>query len=247
MSMKKLALALVLLASPLHAQDFGLGGDTFSFDLGAGVSYGPSFPGSDDGEASPWLIMRNAHFGDSSTGDRQGLSITPSLRMLGSRDQDDDAALAGLGDINRAYEVGGKVSYGIGPVTAYAAARKGFDGHDGIAGELGVRYRVDVNDRLTVWSGLVLGYGDSDFSQTYFGVTADQSAASDYDEYTPGGGFTSAAAKFEARYAITDSTALLGEVQYGRLIGDAADSPIVQDKNQPLVRLGIVRKFSFSF
>ncbi|HIC65010.1 MAG TPA: MipA/OmpV family protein, partial [Paracoccus sp.] len=56
-----------------------------------------------------------------------------------------------------------------------------------------------------------------------------------------------AAIKFRARYAINDKTAILGEVEYGKLIGDAADSPIVQDDYQPALRLGIVRKFSFGF
>lgn len=247
-SMKKYALALLLMSTPLHAQDFGLGGREFSVDLGAGVSYGPTYPGADDHEASPWLIWRNAGFGkDPASGNRQGLSISPSLRMVGKRDESDSPILAGLGDIDRAYELGASVSYGIGPVTAHAALRKGFEGHSGITGELGVKYRSIVTDRLSLTSGLVLGYGDSDFSQTYFGISSAQAAASGHPEYNPDGGFTSAAARIEARYALTDSTAILGEIQYGRLIGDAADSPVVQDKDQPVVRLGIVRNFSFGF
>lgn len=237
--MKKLALILALLASPLQAQDF-------SFDLGLGASYAPSYPGADSHDASPWLILRDGGRDTGAAQDRQGLSFAPSLRLIGKRDEGDHASLAGMGDINRAVELGAGIRYGIGPVTTYGTLRKGFDGHDGLAGEVGLRHRLNVSDRLTVWSSLFLGYGDSDYSSTYFGVTSDQANAA-RPEYSPGGGFHSATARLEARYAITEDTALLGEVQYGRLVGDAADSPIVQDKDQPLVRLGIVRRFSFGF
>ena len=74
-----------------------------------------------------------------------------------------------------------------------------------------------------------------------------EQAAPGRPTYSLGGGFTSAAITFEARYALTEKTALLGEVQYGKLIGDAADSPIVLDEYQPVLRMGIVRRMSFGF
>ena len=54
-----------------------------------------------------------------------------------------------------------------------------------------------------------------------------------------------ARATLEAQFAIDDKTAVLGEVELGRLIGDAADSPVTQDRLQPAIRIGIVRRFSF--
>ena len=63
----------------------------------------------------------------------------------------------------------------------------------------------------------------------------------------PGGGLNEAAITFEARYAINDTTAVLGEVRYGKLIGDAGDSPVVQEEYQPSLRLGVTRRFSFGF
>lgn len=237
-----LALAVLVapLAMPVHAEEF-------SIELGLGVTGGPTYPGAEDAEASPWLIGRNTRFGTSEAGDGQGFSISPSFGMVGSRDADDDAALVGLDEVDRTIELGGRVSYGMGPVSAYTSLRKGFNGHEGLAGEVGTKYRTELNDRVTLWSGLELGYGDSDYNSTYFGVTPEEAARTDYSEYAPGGGFNSAAITFEARYAINDSTAILGEVEYGKLIGDAADSPIVQEEYQPKLRLGVVRRFSFGF
>lgn len=241
--MKKiLALAVLLapLALPVQAQEF-------STELGLGVAAGPTYPGADDAEVSPWLIGRNTRFGTSEAGDGQGFSISPSFGMVGSRDADDDAALTGLNEIDRTFELGGRVSYGVGPVMGYGALRKGFNGHEGLTGEVGAKYRTELSDRVTLWSGLELGYGDSDYNETYFGVTPDESVTSGYSQYAPGGGFNSAAITFEARYAINDTTAILGEVEYGKLIGDAADSPIVQEEYQPKLRVGVVRRFSFGF
>lgn len=246
-------LALALLAAPLataaSAQDMSFGNrwGTLSADVGLGVSYGPEYPGSDDNEVGPWGILRNASFGEPGKGELDGFSILPSFGFIGDRDADDHDRLEGLDDISRAYELGLQISYGYGPVTGYARARQGFGGHHGVTGEAGVRYRSVVNDRLTVWSSLEMTYGDSEYADTYFGVSAPEAAASGYREFDAGGGFTKAAAKVSARYSINDKTAILGEVEYGRLLGDAEDSPITEDRDQPVVRLGITRNFSFSF
>ncbi len=235
-----LALGLSALALPAMAQD--LGGRQFSVDLGLGVAGVPTYPGAEDAEAQPWIIWKNAPFG----GSAEGLSFGASFGIVGPREEKDDAALSGMADIDRAFELGGKVGYVAGPVNGYVTLRRGFGGHEGLTGEVGARYRTDLSDRMTLWSGLELGYGDDSYNDTYFGVTASEATA-DRPAYSAGGGVNRAAIKFEARYALTDSLAVLGEVEYGKLIGDAADSPLVQDTYQPALRLGIVRRFSFGF
>lgn len=247
--MKKLVAAAVFtasLAGAATAQDFANGWQ-YSVDLGLGATTGPTYPGSDDAETRPWLIWRNATLGGGDAPRHGGFVLSPSIGTVGPREAGDDSDLAGLDDIGRAYEFGGKASYGAGPIDAFASLRKGVDGHSGLTGEVGAKYRTALSDRITLWSGIELGYGDDNYSQTYFGVTPAEAGTSGYAAYAPGGGFHSAAITFEARYALTDTTALLGEIKYGKLIGDAADSPIVQDEYQPTLRLGIVRRFSFGF
>ena len=65
--------------------------------------------------------------------------------------------------------------------------------------------------------------------------------------YNPGGGFYEANVNVEARYMLNENWAVLGRATYGRLLGDAADSPLVQDKNQPEISVGIVRHLNFKF
>lgn len=233
------AAALALAAAPAAAQGPALTGPV-DFDLILGVESGPSYPGSDDGNLSPWLQFRN-----DISGGRDGLTFAPSFGLKGARAS--EGLLEGFAPIDRALELGGRVAYGIGPVSAYGTMRRGFGGHEGVTGALGLRHRSEISSDLTLWSGVEAVYGDARFNDTYFGVTAAESDASGLPETAPGGGFNSAALIFEARYALSEATAVTGQVRYGRLIGDAEDSPVVSDRYQPSVRVGLSRRFSFGF
>ncbi len=247
--MRYLIALAFLAASPAVAQDAGHG-YSLSADLGLGASYGPSYMGSEDKDTSAWIILRNAKLlrpGASGETSGDGFAILPSFRMLGSRDADDHDELSGMNDIDRAGELGARMIYDYGNARGFLALRKGFGGHDGFVGELGARYLISASDRLTLTTTAEARFGDSDFTETYFGVTPEESARSGYTAYTPEGGFYAAAVGLEARYAITPDMAVLGEVQYTRLLDDAADSPIVQSEGEPRVRLGVVRRFDFRF
>ncbi|WBU62918.1 MipA/OmpV family protein [Paracoccus aerodenitrificans] len=251
----KIVLPLIVAASvatPTLAQSFDDATvvnrrQSVSLDVGLGAAVKPTYPGSDETDVVPWFILRNLEINDSTGREQQGFSFAPNLGYIGERDEDDDDRLLGLDDIDPAYEVGVRVSYHSGPMRSYLTLRKGFGGHEGLTGEFGTEYRIDASDRLTLWAGLEAGYGDDEFNDTYFGISATDASFSDYSEYSPGGGINSASAKLEARYDLTPKTALLGEVKYTRIIGDAADSPITLDEDQPSVRLGIVRKLNFEF
>lgn len=241
-------LSLLLLAAPaVQAQD--LSGYVLSADIGIGASHGPSYLGSKDKDTSPWLILRNGTLSRPTANGQttDGFSVVPSFNYVGRRDAEDHDALEGMDDIKAAGEIGLRLRYDQGPSIGYVALRKGFGGHHGLNGEFGAKYRFDATDRLTLWGTAEAKYGDSKFNDTYFGVTTDEAITSQYDSYTPGGGIYAASIGVQARYALTENMAVLGEVEYERLLGDSADSPLVEDKSQPKVKLGIVRHFDFRF
>lgn len=246
----KTLLAVLMLTVPFAtvsaAQNLGIKRQ-FSLDLGLGVAVVPTYPGAKETSAQPWLIWLKSRFSAGPLREKRGFLVSPSFNLIGPRETDDDIALTGLAEIDYAIELGARLSYDFGPVNVYGTARRGFGGHEGVVGEVGADYRTDLSDKLTLWSGLEFGYGDAEFGNTYFGVTPAEALSSGYQSYLPGGGFNSAAVKFQARYSLNDLTALFGEVEYGRIIGDAADAPIIQDEYQPELRLGIVRKLSFGF
>ena len=247
----KLALPLIaaLVAStPAFAQDtIGTGPNHVSVDIGLGAAYKPSYQGSDEFEASPWLIMRDLRLRGYGAGENSGFSISPNVNLVGKRNNDDDDRLEGMDEIDYGYELGLKATYNVGQTTAYATMRKGFGGHHGVVGEFGADYRFKAGERWTMWVGAEAKYGDSKFNDTYFGVSEGESVTSGYDAYEPGGGINAASARFEARYSLTDSTAVIGEVKYTRLLGDTADSPLVEKKSQPSIRLGVIHRLNFNF
>lgn len=239
----------LLLAAPASAQVFE--GRTLSAELGLGAAYSPDFPGAEDMGVGPWFIWRNVSFSRGSLSDApvEGFSVAPAFRYIGKRDGDDFDNFRGVDEVSAAYEVGARFSYTAGPVTGYAALRHGFGGHHGITGELGARYRTEISDRLTLWSGVGVEFGNDEYVDTYFRTTPSITRVDGtaLDSYDPDGGVTQVNAAIEARYAISDTTAVVGEVRYGRLTGDAADSPLTEDRDQPSIRLGVTRRFSFGF
>jgi len=245
-----LHLLLAVLALPLaaHAQE----GWGVAADIGIGVETEPDWLGSEDMETSPWVIFRNFDLtapGQAATqdGSAQGLRVSPTINWREGRDSDDGEALAGLDDIDRTIEAGVRFRYTQGPASGYLVVRKGFGGHDGLVGAVGAKYRIAPNDRLTIWPGLEGKFGNDHFTRTFFGVTEAESIRSGYEAYSPDGGFYAVGASIEARYALSPTLAVVGEAEYSRLTGDAADAPFVEEKSQPALRIGLVNRFSLRF
>lgn len=254
MRLAALAAAFVVLAGPAFAQDpwqpkpaNGLDPATdLSLRLGVGGMVAPDYDGSDDYELKPWPIISLeflrlpglGEFGGPST----GFSIGPSFNVVGEREDSDNAALVGLGDVDMAIELGGKVGYETETFEVFAALRHGFGGHHGIVGDLGLNAILHPMDRLTVKAGPRASFADGDYFDTYFSVTPFQSAASGLPVHDAGSGFKDVGLEAEITYDFTEK--LRGHLEGGwsRLVGDAADSPIVAaagDENQFHVGVGV--------
>lgn len=246
--LRPLALAAVTLASLATGAGAQSLGEirSLSFDGGIGATFGPDYMGADDYGTSPWIILRNGQINDA-TGEKQGLSILPSLDYHGKRDVGDHDDLTGMDDISAAGELGVRLNYVMGGVTGYGAVRKGLGGHHGVTGELGARFRNQPQDKLTLTTAAELRFGNGEFTDTYFGVSEGESLSSGYAPYDAGGGIYAARLSVEARYEFLPDTLLMGRFTYSRLLGDAADSPIVHERNQPAFSIGVARHLNFRF
>ncbi|ATQ57477.1 MipA/OmpV family protein [Paracoccus yeei] len=246
--LRPLALAAVTLASLATGAGAQSLGEirSLSFDGGIGATFGPDYMGADDYGTSPWIILRNGQINDA-TGEKQGLSILPSLDYHGKRDAGDHDDLTGMDDISAAGELGVRLNYVMGDVTGYGAVRKGLGGHHGVTGELGARFRNQPQDKLTLTTAAELRFGNGEFTDTYFGVSEGESLSSGYAPYDAGGGIYAARLSVEARYEFLPDTLLMGRFTYSRLLGDAADSPIVHERNQPTFSIGVARHLNFRF
>ena len=71
------------------------------------------------------------------------------------------------------------------------------------------------------------------YMRSLFGVTPVQAAASGYPAFTPGSGFKDVTCGLNGHYRIAARWSVVANVSYKRLIGDAADSPIVRIAGTP--------------
>nr|WP_312038195.1 MipA/OmpV family protein [Rhizobium lusitanum] len=70
-----------------------------------------------------------------------------------------------------------------------------------------------------------------------------QSARSGYQQYKAGAGVKSVDLSVSATYLINDHWTVRGEEKVSVLVGNAADSPIVQEKVQPKTMLMLGYRF----
>ncbi len=224
-------------------------GIEFRFGLGPTVS--PGYFGDDDLDAGvrPKFQMERFQFGDfSRDGPRAtGLRFAPSFRFIGARAADEFAELAGLADIDPTLELGGGLAFRTPDYEVFAKLRYGALGHEAFVAEIGSDIFYRPSDQLTVKAGPRVLFGDDDYAQTYFGVSAAEGLASSFGAFDAGGGLMSGGAKAEATYAINQDWEVVGTLQYEQLLEDAADSPITTRDDQISGSIVLTRRITFGF
>lgn len=245
--------ALALLPLAAAAQE----GPRLAFTLGAGVSAVPGYFGSDEVEAGPAFAfdLDAVRLGPLSFGsgpERQGLGFRGSFRYIPERSSEDDEELEGLDDVDATFEIGGGLSYAQPWYETFAVARYGLGGSEALVGEVGIEFIARPTDRLTLRAGPRILIGSGDYAATYFGVTADEAAASalagnDLTDFDASGGVLSSGVVLGAEYRLSDAWGIEGSVRYERLQGDAASSPITDEDDQLSASVAVTRRFEFGF
>jgi len=217
------------------------GGFWSGFDITLGVLVGsePDYEGSDsyDFVALPLvdITYRDTLFLHTDTlgasfSPISGFSFGPLVSYGMGRDEDDNDDLDGLGDVNSAILVGGFASYEISRFTLSVEVLRAVTGdHDGTVVEPSLSYGHEVTPALSFEVGLGATWASDDYMETFFGIDAAQAANSRLRRFDADAGFKDINLSLGASYELDESWALLGEVGYTRLLGDAADSPLVDD------------------
>ncbi len=242
---------LMILALGFPVTGLAQANDDAGVFLGLGAKSAPAYFGADSAETG---VTGRLRFGETSVGDialgesgLYALGVGGSVRFISERSADDHAALAGLADIDATLELGGKVTFIAPQYDVFAALRYGFGGHEAFVAEMGGDFVYRPDDVWSLRGGPRLLWGSDDYAQTYFGVTAAEATASAFDAYDAGAGVISAGIAAELTYQVTADWGVLGILRYDQLQGDAADSPIVQSKDQTSVSLMVTRRVSFGF
>lgn len=220
--------------------------------VGAGAAYQPEYEGGDKFEVSPipyvsiqpydWLKIDPT--GATITALTAG-SATLDLKVGydSGRSEDDASTLRGMGDIDFGATVGATASYSLGPADFFLSAEKTIGGSEGFLATAGVAFTQPVTDRLILGADASATFADESYMQAYFGVTSAQASRSGHARYTPEAGVKSVDLSVSATYLINDNWFVKGKQSVGILMGDAADSPLVENDIVPKTMLLIGYKF----
>lgn len=227
-----------LAATPASAQQGDGRGRILS--LGGGIDLTPKYPGADEVGIGPLPYFDIRREGDPLTfeapdegiglgllGDDSSFEIGPSVRFQSKRQEEDVGAP--VGDVGFTVEVGAFAQAFLGEnLRVRAEGRKGLGGHEGLTGDLSADFILRDRDNFVFSIGPRARWADDDYHDAYFGVTPAVSAATGLAPFDPDGGFHSIGAVAGITHMLSRRLGVYGFAGYDRLIGDAADSPIVR-------------------
>lgn len=172
----------------------------------------------------------------------------PTTKVRFARTESSDNTLRGLGDVKWALEAGAFAEYWPTDwLRGRVELRQGIGGHHGLVSDLSADLVVPVTKQLTLSGGPRMTLATAAATRPYFSITPAQSAASGLPAYVAGGGLRSFGAGAQARYEWSSRWASHIFVEYERLIGDTANSPLVTQRgahNQLQVGIGLTYSFN---
>ncbi|PTM42771.1 MipA/OmpV family protein [Bosea sp. 124] len=230
--------------------------------LGGGMM--PEFPGSKDYKFMPIGIGRLAYhdYYIEVVGPRAKINVIPGgmfeagplVGYDGGRDSDvKNRRVKLLPEVDSSVEFGGfakvnfkQVMMPTDTLSFGVEFAKASEGHEGYTASLKTSYGIQIAKPFFVSVDAEIEFADKKYSNAYFGVTPVGAAASGLPTYTASAGLTKAEIGLNARYLFSPNWGITGRVAYGRLLGDAAKSPIVKQEgsaNQFSTVVGVLYRF----
>lgn len=251
-----LSTAAVMVASAASADERPMPTRQFVLDLGIGGSVQPKYDGADNYLLYPFPIISVGRFYVPGLGQvvdgattKRGFFFFPSFNYIGERKASDDPDLTGTNSINWALELGVGIGYRHDWLRGFVELRQGINGHHGQVGQFGLDIITNPVERVEFSFGPRVAFASEDYMDRYFGVSTTEAVASGgaLTPYDPSGGFKSVGIAARASYAWTDTVSLHLQGRWDRLIGDAADSPIVNKGSEDQFSAGVGISYRFSF
>jgi outer membrane protein len=211
--------------------------------LGLGPAISPRYEGSERYKikATPLISLRYKDlvtvdnnnvrvnmFGLNSSVKSSRFKAGPEFRIARGRKEKKDPDLAGLGNTGTSVELGVFGSYTLGPArTRLRFFHDVANGHNGTRVIGDIRYVMLESDDIVLTGSITSTWADNNYIDTFFSVNSAQSLASGLPVFNAGSGIKDAGIGIVANYKISERWAVLANTNYKRLLGDAADSPLV--------------------
>jgi outer membrane protein len=209
--------------------------------VGAGAQAYPRYPGSDSLSINPMPIFdlrregepigfeapdEGAGFG--LLGGDSAIDFGPALQFQGKRRERDVGAA--VGNVPFTIEAGAFVQARLGDsFRVRVEARRGLGGHDGWIADVGADFIARGGDTTIFSIGPRLRLSDDNYMDSYFGVTPAVAARTGLAAFDPDAGVhaVGGVAGLRHQFGANDRWGIHAYARYDRLVGDAADSPIV--------------------
>lgn len=234
--------------------------DETNLSIGLGPEYEPDYFGSNDYEVDidpqVYVKFRNFVFFDDDGADFAlfGFSrfrVGPSIRLRGSRREDENPALQGLGDVERSVELGGFIGTTfLDRFAVKAKVRHGVTGHKGTIVDGFLTALIFRAGPVSLSASGQAAWISDDFADTYFSVTPEQSFASNgrLSVYEADSGFRNVGASVNGYINVGKRWSLNPYASWDYIFDDYAETPIIRDfgdRNQYRVGFHIMREFTF--
>jgi outer membrane protein len=236
-----------------------LSSDQWNVQVGAGALNGPRYPGSryDFTRGLPFVsISYDRYFigavpgGGAPAGigaylvhtEHWSLGLDAAGDTRKPRRASDDPVLHGWGAIPGTARGGMFASYDMNWFSAHGSVSVGGH-HEGTLASLGATAKYRPMQRLTLSIGPEVTWVNSQYAMTFFGVDAAQSEIAGIAPYQARSGINWVGGSAGASYMLTQHWLLATHVSYGRLQGDAADSPVTTDKTQRVYSAFVMYRF----
>ncbi len=249
-------LALAVGYSPMTLAQSDLGGgsakpdeksDEWIFTLGGGVGTMPDYEGGDDYAAVPIPVARaqKGHrfaelFGLHATSNilnSPNWRLGPSYNFReGYNDDIDNDRVESLTDRGSSHELGAKGGYEFhlkddrSIEVAFEVLADVSSGHEGFLFTPSVDFGTPMGKEWELGIGAEVTYASGDYMSHYFSINREDSLNSGLDNFDADADFKSAALNAKLGYAVTKKWHLIAIGEYKRMLGDAEDSPVVDDE-----------------
>jgi MipA family protein len=229
----------------------------WSIMLGGLTFLSPDYEGSDDVQVQGFpfidISWRNRFFLNFQQGlgvniiRNKNLTFGTSIGYYGSRKDDDNDALMGLGDVDGGVDARLFVFVPVGPISLTSMYRRDLSGnHDGSIFSVGALYFKLISRKLRVNLQGRLNFASEKFMNTYFDINLSQASRSSMTVYDADAGIKDISAFNILIYSFTRHWNVVSFMGFSRLLGDAANSPIVKERgtaNQFRFGLGFSYRF----
>ena len=226
--------------------------------LGIGAGIYPDYEGSEEFTGLPLLQARynwanGCYVNLLGTGMRANIvpscafEFGPMVVYRPERDSVDEKQVDKLKKVDAATEAGAFASWSINKFMLLLQAHADTSGtHDGYIIDAGAAWRFPLERKMQLIIVALASYASDDYMDTYFSIDAENAKLSGLAEYKADAGIKDAGLIAVLQYKLDNDWGLLGLLKYSCLVGDASDSPIVEDigdTNQLMT--GLLINYSF--